>query len=368
MIPVKIAVGMSGGVDSSLVAALLVEGGHDVLGVTMCIGGDPSRDDNARRAQNVCRHLGIPHRVVDLRREFGRKVLGPFAAEYASGRTPNPCVLCNALIKFGSLFDALAEEDVGALATGHYVRKVTHPDSGWHYLRRASDESKDQSYVLHRLDQKRLGRALFPLGDWTKEETRAAARRMDLPASDAEESQEICFVPGDYRDFLEDLGVCGKPGPVVDVRGCVLGEHRGLHAYTVGQRRGLGIAADEPLYVLRLVPGDNSIVVGPRPRLLSTGARVEDVNWMVPEGELADEFAAEVAIRYNADPVTASIRRKGPSSMEVQFSEPRAAVTPGQSAVMYRGDLLIGGGFIRASIPEYGEGAGDAPEAREGSG
>ena len=342
----RVIVGMSGGVDSSLAAFLLQREGHEVIGATMRIAEGGA--DAVAGARAVAETLGIPHCVVDLREAFRRRIVDTFAAAYSAGRTPNPCVQCNAEIKFGLLWEALADWGADCMATGHYVRREYLPDVHRYTLRRPRDHSKDQTYVLYRLSQGQLARARFPLGTWTKGEVRTLAGELDLPAAETSESQEICFVPGDYRDFLaaRDPGIL-CPGPIVDGGGRVLGEHRGLAFYTVGQRRGLGIAAGEPLYVLRLRPLDNAVVVGPKSALYAAGARVVNLSWMIPleEGKVHD---AQVRIRYNAPAVPATLYPRG-DDIDVHFDEFQPAVTPGQSAVFYRRDRLLGGGFINAA-------------------
>ncbi|MFO7941374.1 MAG: tRNA 2-thiouridine(34) synthase MnmA [Bacillota bacterium] len=345
----KVAVALSGGVDSSLAAALLLEEGYEVVGVTMSVVHPPAEDPDVVRAAAVADHFDIPHLTFDLRERFRRRIIEYFAREYAAGRTPNPCVVCNPEIKFGALWDRLRGIDARAMATGHYVRKDYSPEDDWHYLRRALDASKDQSYVLHGMSQRQLSRALFPLGTWRKEEVRDLAARLRIPSAKRSESQEICFISGDYRDFIAShYPEAISPGPMVDLEGRVVGEHRGLPFYTVGQRRGLGIALGEPTYVLRLLPEQNAILLGPREYLYSRGAMVGRVNWTVPRDRLEEGELMDVAVRYNARAVPATVEVL-PDGASVRFEEPVAAVTPGQSAVFYRDGLVVGGGVIEAT-------------------
>ncbi|MFP4201289.1 MAG: tRNA 2-thiouridine(34) synthase MnmA [Clostridia bacterium] len=345
----KVAVALSGGVDSSLAAALLLQEGYQVEAVTMSVVHAPGEDPDVRRAAAVADHLGIPHSVFDLRERFRRRVIEYFVREYAAGRTPNPCVVCNPEIKLGALWERLRIIDAHSMATGHYVRKVYSCGDDWYYLRRAVDTSKDQSYVLHRMTQEQLRRTLFPLGSWSKDEVRDLANRLRIPSAQGSESQEVCFIFGDYREFIAShYPDAVAPGPMVDLEGRVVGEHRGLPFYTVGQRRGLGIALGEPMYVLRLLPEQNAILVGPREYLDSRGAEVSQVNWTVPPDHLAGDGRMEVAVRYNAPAVPASVEVSG-TDASIQFEEPVPAVTPGQSAVFYRDELLLGGGIIEST-------------------
>ncbi len=344
----KVAVAMSGGVDSSLAAALLLEKGYDVVGVTMRLWTDfPAGVDPAvEAAREVASVLNIEHRVVDLAEPFRRTVVSDFVAEYAAGRTPNPCVRCNHLIKFGLLWESIRRTGADRMATGHYVRRRWDPEKERHLLLRGRDPGKDQSYVLYALRQEQLARLLFPLGDWSKDRVRERAQELDLPVGDRAESQEICFLRGeDYRDFLRrQIPGDIRPGPIVDPCGEVLGQHSGLPFYTVGQRRGLGISAAHPLYVLQLDPGNNALVVGPREQLRSAGAVLSDVNFL-PFSHLTGPVQVQVQIRYNAPPVPAVLCPHDEGA-EIRFSRPRDAVTPGQSAVCYWDDVLVGGGII----------------------
>lgn len=351
--PEKIAVAMSGGVDSSLTAAVLLDGGYEVMGVTMRLWSDSPEeaDSTVRAAQEAARTLGIEHRVVDLSSEFRCTVVQYFVDEYLAGRTPNPCVLCNRKIKFGVLWEHVAPM-ADVMATGHYVDLDWDARRRRYLLRRGRDADKDQSYVLYGLRQNQLAHLTFPLGKWTKDEVRKRAAELHLPAGDGGESQDICFLPGgDYRDFLrryvpDEL----RPGPIADESGEVVGQHNGLPFYTIGQRRGLGISASRRLYVLHLDRERNAVVVGPRERLHSVGAVLCDTNFL-PFSAPAGSVQVQVQIRYNAPPVPAVLcGRDDGDGAEIHFSRPQPAVTPGQSAVCYWDDLVVGGGVIHRPL------------------
>ncbi len=344
---------MSGGVDSSLACALLQERGHEVSGVTMRPWSEDARawDAVVSRARAAARQLGVPHRVVDLSEQFHRRVVQGFVRSYLEGRTPNPCVTCNPALKFGALWEAVQDLQPDRLATGHYVRLSRDRKSGRHLLHRGRDRAKDQSYVLWRLSQAQLGRSLFPLGDLTKERVRALAQARGIGSGERPESQEICFLFGeDYREFLtRQAPERITPGPVVDRKGRVLGRHRGLPFYTVGQRRGLGISAPHPLYVLELDRDRNALVVGPRDALRVAGAHLDDVNF-IAICQPTEAVQVEVQVRYNAAAVPAELRPRPGGRADLRFADPQPAVTPGQSAVCYRGDVLLGGGIIQRPL------------------
>lgn len=343
-----VAVLMSGGVDSSLSAALLKEAGRRVVGVTMKvprIGGGALRTPAPSPAVlDVCRHLGIPHYFMDIRPAFERFVLDPFRAEYAAGRTPNPCVNCNQRIKFGLVCDAIeAHLGVRHVATGHYARIVEY--DGRPCLARGRDRSKDQSYFMYRIPPARLPLIVFPLGEMTKPQVRSMARERGLPVADADESMELCFAgDGDYRGLL--LGEAGRrPGPIVDTRGRELGRHEGIAHYTVGQRRGLRVAAGRPLYVVRICPDTNTVVLGPKEDALCRRVTAVRLSLAAPE-RIAPGARLTAKLRSAGDPAAATILESGPDSIEVEFDEPQFAPTPGQSLVLYDGDAVLGGGFI----------------------
>lgn len=361
----SVAVGLSGGVDSSVAAALLVQAGYRVSGLTMriwdgpetgqpgcrqgCYG--PGEEEDVAACEALCSRLGIPYTVVDLSREYERTVLEYFRTEYLRGRTPNPCVLCNHVMKFGFLLDRARIEGLrfDLFATGHYAR--VQERNGRPCLRTAADPSKDQSYFLHRLKPEVLGKVLFPLGEKTKPEVRDIARSLGLEVSEKPESQD--FVSGgDYSSVFS--GRESPPGDIVDTEGRVLGRHRGIHLYTIGQRRGLGVSSGpDPLYVLRLDPDRNHVVVGPGEGLFSEGLEAEDAVLSDPSLEDAP-FECRVRIRQNHAPAEARVTvRKG--SARVLFRTPQRAVAPGQSAVFYdEAGFVLGGGVIEKALPREG--------------
>lgn len=349
---------MSGGVDSSLAAALLAEQGYECIGVTMQIwpeylpeaeleGGCCSLSA-VEDARQVAFMLGIPHYVTNFREEFQEKVIDRFVSEYAAGRTPNPCLVCNREIKFKTLLARALELGASYVATGHYARVEEDPATGRHLLLRGVDLSKDQSYTLYNLTQEQLSHALFPLGWMTKEKTRELARQRGLRVAEKPDSQEICFVPGnDYRAFLrEHAPWAQRPGPILSLSGRKLGEHEGIAFYTIGQRHGLGIAAEKPLYVVDIDPERNAIIVGTKDDVWHGGLIAGDVNWVaIPT--LEGELAVQVKVRYNSAPAEAVIRPgSSPGEVECLFASPVRAVTPGQAAVFYDGDVVVGGGTI----------------------
>jgi tRNA-specific 2-thiouridylase len=348
----KIAVAMSGGVDSSVTAALLKQQGHEVLGITMrlftpYISGAGS---TAHDAAVVARHLGIPHHVVDFEAEFRELIINDFIAEYGCGSTPNPCIRCNRFVKFGLLLDKARELGAELLATGHYVRKTVDPDGTCH-LRVARNFAKDQSYFLYTLTQERLREVLFPLGDVeSKDEVRCLAREFGLPVAEKSDSQEVCFIPGDdYVAFLEcSAGLADTQGEIVHLDGQVLGRHDGTHRYTIGQRKGLGIAWKEPLYVVEIDTAQNRVVVGEQQHVFAAGLRAAEMNWIIPPA--SDEFAGRCKIRYRHLPVPCRARLLENGTCEVRFDQPQKAVTPGQSLVFYHDDEVVGGGRIVSAL------------------
>jgi tRNA-specific 2-thiouridylase len=340
-------VAMSGGVDSSVTAALLLHEGYRVTGITMRLfDPDPlAASDLVREARAVADFLGITHVVADFRHQFRQQVVDPFVADYRAGRTPNPCARCNRFIKFGLLLDEALRLGGDFLATGHYARIAQDREGLWH-LRKGADAGKDQSYFLFSLGQCELSRVRFPLGEMAKEEVRQLARRFNLPCAAAGESQEICFVPDDdYVAFLEKEGVeDGLAGDIVHVDGTVLGRHGGIHRYTVGQRRGLGIAWPEPLYVVNVDARERRVVVGERQFLDRPSLVASGVNWIVPPA--GEEVEVHCKIRYRQAPVPCTVVSMPEKKVEVRFAAPERGVTPGQVVAFYRGDELLGGGWI----------------------
>lgn len=347
----RVAVAMSGGVDSSLCAALLQEQGYEVLGITMRLSDD-SREMNggssvATDARRIADFLGIEHVVADFRTLFADKVIDYFLTEYLTARTPNPCVICNRFLKFGALFAFAREKGADFLATGHYARVEKEAD-GFFALKKGRDERKDQSYVLYRLPREILSHILFPLGNYKKEETRGIAQKLALPMANKAESQEICFVPEDnYKAYLSQHRPNGfRAGDIVDMKGRVLGQHRGLPFYTIGQRKGLGIAAAHPLYVIALDEMNNRVVVGENEALYASSLLAKDANWLIEEP--TREIPVRAKIRYGSREVQASVLPFPDGSVKVSFLEPQRAVTPGQSVVFYSGERLLGGATIEA--------------------
>ncbi|HXG52624.1 MAG TPA: tRNA 2-thiouridine(34) synthase MnmA [candidate division Zixibacteria bacterium] len=348
----KIVVAMSGGVDSSVAAALLKEQGHEVVGVSLRMweaeGLGPRNCTDLGGARAVAKLLGIPHELLDLRAEFVERVVEPFAREYLRGRTPNPCVSCNRDFKLGKLLDWALGRGADYVATGHYARIAADERTGRRALLRGADRSKDQSYFLFALSREQLDRTLFPVGELSKSEVRREARRLGLPVADRVESQDICF--GDYRALVRSYASEGElaGGEIVDEAGRVLGRHQGIHGVTVGQRRGLGLCASRPLYVLGIEEATRRIVVGGKEALACRGLLARDVRWIDTPPE--EPIEAEVQIRYRSPPAPCTVRRRSDGSWQVSFRRPHAPVTPGQAAVFYRGDRVLGGGWIEAAL------------------
>ena len=349
---------MSGGVDSSVAAALLAEAGHDVIGLSMQLydqsGGEAGYGsccslDDLHDAGRVARRLGIPHYIVNFEREFQRTVVSNFVGEYVAGRTPIPCAHCNSDLKFATLLDRSMAYGAELVATGHYARIGIDPETGRHVLSRGLDASKDQSYFLFSLTQEQLSRASFPVGHLSKDEVRDIARRLGLSVAEKPDSQEICFVPdGDYAAFIEKkTGDLDGGGAIVNQSGAVLGRHPGVHRFTVGQRKGLGIAAAEPLYVLELRPSEKTVVVGRRAELERASLTASQVNWIAGAPPVAP-LRVTAQIRHRHQPATATVRAIDHSRASVEFDNPVIAITPGQAVVFYMDDLVIGGGWIES--------------------
>jgi tRNA-specific 2-thiouridylase len=354
----RIVVAMSGGVDSSVAAALLAEQGHDVIGLSMQLydHSDPERSfgscctlDDLHDARRVAAAIDIPHYIMNFEQQFDAQVVSNFVSEYAAGRTPLPCAHCNSDLKFATLLDRARGFGADAVATGHYARVERDAATGRYRLRRGVDASKDQSYFLFSLTQAQLACAVFPVGDRPKETVRAYARRLQLPVADKPDSQEICFIPDDdYAAFVtKQAPETARNGAIVDEQGRVVGGHSGIHRFTVGQRKGLGLShspTGAPMYVLALRPSEHQVVVGPKASLERTTLTASGVNWMVDAPGTWLPVTAQ--IRHRHQPAPARVRALDNARAEVVFDAPQIAVAPGQAVVLYDGDAVVGGGWI----------------------
>jgi tRNA-uridine 2-sulfurtransferase len=352
----KVAVAMSGGVDSSVAAGLLLEQGHEVMGITMLHYDSPCRksETSVEDAARVCRTLGIPHHVVDLRNDFEQWVIADFIGEYLAGRTPNPCVRCNATIKWGKLLEAALSLGAERIATGHYVNIRFDETSRRFQIIKSEHRAKDQSYALWRLTQDQLARTLFPIANLQKTAVRDKAAAIGLDIAHKAESQDICFIPDDdYARFLEasleKRGERIKSGDIVDQARKVLGQHKGYPFYTIGQRKGLGIALGRPAFVVEIDAEKNQIRIGEKEELFSSGLIAGQTNW-VSTDKPSVGMKVMAHIRYNDPGYAAVLSNVTDDSITARFDEPRTSVTPGQSAVFYDNDVLLGGGIIEAAI------------------
>jgi tRNA-uridine 2-sulfurtransferase len=350
----KIVVAMSGGVDSSVAAALLAGQGHDVIGLSMQLydqrGDQPFGRcctlDDLHDARRVAMAVGFPHYIVNFEQQFQETVISNFVREYAAGRTPLPCAHCNSDLKFSTLLDRARGLGAEQVATGHYARVARGADGRWR-LTRSADREKDQSYFLFSLTQDQLAHAVFPVGSMTKPEVRAEARRLGLDVADKPDSQEICFVPdGNYASFVAGRAPeVARAGAIVDERGTMLAQHAGVHRFTVGQRKGLGVSAGTPLYVLKIDAKTSTVTVGPRQRLDRTVLTASGVNWISVD-EPANWLPVSAQIRHRHLPAAGRVRAIDPGRAEVVFDTPQPAITPGQAVVFYDGDIVVGGGWI----------------------
>jgi len=341
----RVAVAMSGGVDSSVAAALLKQAGYEVSGIHAWLWPDAEPKSTASDLKRVCRLLGIAFQQVDLEKEFRRLVVDYFSQEYGRGRTPNPCIACNQRVKFGLLMDRVLETGADYFATGHYARIEPAPDG--YRLRQAADQDKDQSYFLYMLGQRHLEHLLLPLGELSKEKVKKIAGELGLPEASQNESQDICFIPdNDYRSFIAKY-ISFQPGDIVDIKGKVLGQHHGLAQYTVGQRQGLGLNLPEQLYVIELDAANNRLVVGDKDQLLHGVLLASQLSWVSGKAP-AGLISITAKVRYRAPEVAAELYIN--DRAEVRFVEPQQAIAPGQSVVFYQGEVVLGGGIIDAVL------------------
>ncbi|MEA1977221.1 MAG: tRNA 2-thiouridine(34) synthase MnmA [Chloroflexota bacterium] len=348
----SVAIAMSGGVDSSVAAALLIEQGYDVFGVMLRLwsaGPETSNrccsQEDVALAEQVASQLDMPFRTLDVKDLFKQEIVDPFIEGYAQGETPNPCMRCNRIIRWGFLLESVLAMGASHLATGHYAR--IRPKGDRSHLFRAKDKNKDQTYVLSVLQQHQLARTIFPLGDITKSKVREQAVKLNLPVADRAESQDLCFVGDqDYRDFITDQGIqLSPPGPILDEKGKILGQHSGLANYTIGQRKGIGVSKSVPLYVLNKNMQDNVLVVGPKARLGRTSFNIGQANWISGSPPKSGNTLL-VRVRYKAEEVDATLHTFDQAHAEIQLRKPVPDVTPGQYAVFYNGEECLGGGII----------------------
>lgn len=340
----KIGVLFSGGVDSAVAALRLKKAGHEVVAITMVNWEQAT----AHQAVQMAGYLEIPHHVLDLRTEFIQEVIDYFCRTYESGATPNPCVRCNAAIKFGTLMDYAQDLGCEKMATGHYARVNQDPTTGQYSLYRGIDETKDQSYFLYRLNQAQLSYIMFPLGEMHKKEVWQEAKKYELPVTWGQESQETCFISGDYRDFIKNR-VVSSPGDIMDLDGNIIGKHKGLPWYTVGQRRGLGVSAGQPLYIADMIKESNRIIAGPEQSLYGQALKAAELHYI--SGSKPDfPLAVEAKIRYRTPSHEAVVYPFDAGGVKVEFVQPQRAITRGQSVVFYQQDEVLGGGIITGRL------------------
>jgi len=355
----KVLVAMSGGVDSSVAAALLKEKGYEVLGISINFSPISRKchenekvisnffENSCRDAHRVAKVLGIPHGEINLRSIFEEKVIEDFCQEYSQGHTPNPCIRCNQYVKFEILLKEAQRYGADFLATGHYARIIFDPEKERYFLKKGKDKEKDQSYFLYILTQRQLASVLFPLGNLKKEEVRSIARKLNLPVVRRPESQEICFIPdNDYVSFLKKrIPEAFYPGPIINLEGRKIGQHKGIVHFTVGQRRGIGIAAPCPLYVIGIIKDRNTIVVGNNDDLYKKELKASHINWIAMD-KLTEPLSVKAKIRYKSKETRAVCRPLDSGKIQIEFEKPQRAITPGQSVVFYNGDFILGGGII----------------------
>ena len=346
----KVLLGMSGGVDSSVSAILLKEQGYDVIGITLeLFGGTCCNTDAIVGAKQICNSIGIPHITYNLKEEFQCQVINNFIDEYSNQRTPNPCIECNKYMKFGAMYEKAKELGCDYIATGHYAKMEYSDEYGKCVLRKAQNLSKDQSYVLYNMPKQLLGKVLFPLGNFeSKEDVRKIAKEHNLSVASKPDSEDICFIPdGNYKKFLEqNSSIVPKEGNIVNRKGGILGRHTGLYNYTIGQRKGLGVSYKAPLFVIGFNKERNEVIVGEQQELYRKEMKVNEVNLLLMD-KIEQPLDVTVKIRYASKPAEAIINQTEAGNIQVIFKEPQRGITPGQSAVFYIGDVVVGGGKIQ---------------------